>query len=122
MSEMYEQLLPTKLYSSKKTHASCLGDVKCRLCGHAQESVPHILAGCTGLPQNKYLFRHNMALKVLFYEILRDQDLLEEVPPWYSSVMLKAVYNSEKVEAWWDIPVYMQIIRRREPTGSMRGL
>ena len=103
---MYEQLLPTKLYSSKKTHTSCLGDVKCRLCGHAQESVPHILAGCTALAQNKYLFRHNMALKVLFYEILRDQDLLEEVPPWYSPVMPKPVYKSEQVEAWWDVPVY----------------
>ena len=61
--EIYEQLLPTKLYFSKKTHTSCSGDVKCRLCGHAQESVPHILAGCTALAQNKYLFRHNMALK-----------------------------------------------------------
>ena len=59
--EMYDQLLPTKLYSSKKTHASCLKDVKCRLCGHVQESVSHILAGCTALRQNKYLFRHNMA-------------------------------------------------------------
>jgi len=47
-----------------------------------------------------------MALKVLFYEILRDQDVLEEVAPWYSQVMPKAVYKSEKVEAWWDVPVY----------------
>ena len=104
--EIYEQLLPTKLYFSKKTHTSSSGDVKCRLCGHAQESVPHILARCTALAQNKYLFRHDMALKVLFYETLRDQDLLEEVPPWYSPVMPKPVYKSEQVEAWWDVPVY----------------
>ncbi|XP_067017133.1 uncharacterized protein [Acropora muricata] len=104
--EIYEQLLPTKLYFSKKTHTSCSGDVKCRLCGHAQESARHILAGCTALAQNKYLFRHNMALKVLFYEILRDQDLLEEVPPWHSPVMPKPVYKSEQVETWWDVPVY----------------
>ena len=37
---------------------------------------------------------------------LRDQDLLEEVPPWYSPVMPKPVYKSEQVEAWWDVPVY----------------
>ena len=104
--EIYEQLLPTKLYFSKKTHTSCTGDVKCRLCGHAQQSVPHILAGCTALAQNKNLFRHKMALKVLFYEILSDQDLLEEVPPWYSPAMPKPVYKSEQVEAWWDVPVY----------------
>ena len=47
-----------------------------------------------------------MALKVLFYEFLRDQDLLDEVPPWYSPVMPKPVYKSEQVEAWWDVPVY----------------
>ena len=47
-----------------------------------------------------------MALKVLFYEILLHQDLLEEVPPWYSPVMPKPVYKSEKVEAWWDVSVY----------------
>lgn len=98
--------MPTKLYFSKKTHTSCSGDVKCRLCGHAQESVPHFLARCTALAQNKYLFRHSMALKVLFYEILHDQDLLEGVPPWYSPVMPKPVYKSEQVEAWWDVPVY----------------
>ena len=42
----------------------------------------------------------------MFYEILRDQDLLEEVSPWYSPVMPKPVYKSEQVEAWWDVPVY----------------
>ena len=56
------------------------------------------------LPKKKGKF--NMALKVLFYEILHDQDLLEEVPPWYSPVMPKVVYKSEKVEAWWVVPVY----------------
>ena len=43
---------------------------------------------------------------VLFYEILRDQDILEEVPPWNSPMVLKPVYKSEQVEAWWDVPVY----------------
>ena len=42
----------------------------------------------------------------MFYEILRDQDPLEEVPPWYSPMMPKPVYKSEQVEAWWDVPVY----------------
>ena len=123
MFKIYEQLLPKKLYSSKNlTHTSCLGDVKCRLCGHAQESVPHILAGCTALAQDKYFFRHNMALKVLFDEILRDQDLLEEIPPWYAPVMPKPVYKSEKVGELGGMYLCRQIIRRCEPAGSMRGL
>ena len=47
-----------------------------------------------------------MALKVLFYELLIDLDLLEEVPPWYSPVIPKAVYKSEQVKAWWNVPLY----------------
>ena len=65
-----------------------------------------ILARCSALAQIKNLLRHNRALKVLFYELLRDQDLLEEVPPWYSPVMPKPVNKSEQVETWWDVPVY----------------
>ena len=78
--------------------------MKCRLYVHAQESITRILARCTAIAHNKYLFRHNTALKVLFYEILRDQDILQEVPPWYSPVVLKPVFKSEQVEAWWDVP------------------
>lgn len=33
MYELYEQLLPTKLYTSKKTKTSPPDDVMCRLCG-----------------------------------------------------------------------------------------
>ena len=29
-------------------------------------------------------FRYNAALKILFFEILKDLGLISEVPPWYS--------------------------------------
>ena len=35
--------------------------------------------------QTKYLYRHNAALKILFFEFLREHGLIEEVPPWYST-------------------------------------
>ena len=41
----------------------------CRLCGKFPESVPHVLAGCPALAQNKYPSRHNTALKILFFEL-----------------------------------------------------
>ena len=66
---LHTQLLPTKLYSSKKTHTCCSEDVKCRLCGHAKESVSHILilSGCTALAQNKYLIRHKRSCSMRSY-------------------------------------------------------
>ena len=37
------------------------------------------------LAQTKYLYRHNAALKILFFEFLLEHGLIEEVPPWYST-------------------------------------
>ena len=59
MFELYEQLLPTRLYVSQKTHTNSESGVDCRLCGKAQESVSHILSGCSALAQSKYLSRHD---------------------------------------------------------------
>ena len=70
MFELYEQLLPTRLYACQKTHTDTTGEVMCRLCNKAPESVVHVLAGCTALVQNTT--RHNAALKILFFEILQD--------------------------------------------------
>ena len=44
---LYEQLLPTRLYACQKTHTDTTGEVMCRLCNKAPESVAHVLAGCT---------------------------------------------------------------------------
>ena len=44
MFELYEQLLPTRLYACQKTHTDTTGEVICRLCNKAPESVAHVLA------------------------------------------------------------------------------
>ena len=31
--------------------------------------------------------------------------LIEEVPPWYSQVMLKLAYQNTMSETFWDIPI-----------------
>ena len=92
MFELYEQLLPTRLYASQKTHTDTTGEVMCRLCNKASESVAHVLAGCTALAQNKYTTGDNAALKILFFEILQDLGLVDSVPPWYSPLKSKPVY------------------------------
>ena len=89
--ELYEQLLPARLYACQKTHTDATGEVMCRLCGKAPESVAHVLAGCTALAQNRYVTRLNAALKVLIFEILQDLGLVDSVPPWYSPLKPKPV-------------------------------
>ena len=106
MFELYEQLLPTRLSACQKTHTSLESEAWCRLCGKAPESVAHILSGCGALAESKYLSRHDSALKVLFYEMLHDLGLIDEVPPSYSPAKPKPVYESDDVQAYWDVPVF----------------
>ena len=94
--ELYEQLLHTRLYACQKTHTAKPGEVMCRLCNKAPESVAQVLAGCNALAQNKYTTRHNAALKILFLEILQVLGLVDSVPPWYSPLRPKPVYESHK--------------------------
>ena len=105
MYELYEQLLSRKLYTKEKTQTSADGEVLCRLRGKVAETVAHVLSGCSLLTQTKYLYRHNAALKILFFELLREHGLMEEVPPWYSSLMPKPAYQNTTNEGFWDIPI-----------------
>ena len=106
--EMFEQMLPTKLYTSKKTKTTSSDDLLCRICGRCPESIAHVLAGCSALAQSKYLERHNAALKVLYFELLRDLKLINEVPPWYSPAQPKPLYENCDVQAFWGIPVFAE--------------
>ena len=42
--ELYQQLLPTKIYQQYETKTSNNADVKCRRCRKAIDSVPHVLS------------------------------------------------------------------------------
>ena len=61
------------------------------------------LAFCSALAQNKYQESHNSALKVLFFELLRDLKLIDSVPSWYFPVQPKSLFASKDVQAYWDI-------------------
>ena len=106
ISELHEQLLPTKLYNARKTKSSEESDVRCRMCGKAQESIAHVQSNCSALAQTKHLSRHNGALKILFFELLKDHQLIEAVPPWYSPTQPKPFYQNDQVTAYLDLPVY----------------
>ena len=51
---------------------------------------------------------HNAVLKVIFFELLREADLVDMVPPLYSPAKSKALYENEKAKAYWDIPLYVE--------------
>ena len=58
------------------------------------------------MAQSNHFSRHDAALKVPFYELLYDEGVIDEIPPWYSPDKPKPVYESENVKAYWDVPIY----------------
>ena len=74
--ELYEQLLPTRVYQSNRTRTGS-DQIMCCLCGKAAETVAHVLAGCSALVQSKYLQRYNAVLKVIFLEMVHSLDLMD---------------------------------------------
>ena len=108
LQELYQQLLPTKVYHQEKTGTHKSQDVKCRMCGKAAETQAHVLAGCGALVQSKYMTRQNAELEVIFYELMKDLDLVTSIPPWYSQNTPKPLYENEKGKALWDVPLYAE--------------
>ena len=103
IQELYQQLLPTMVFYHKKVGTSGSGEERSR---KATESVAHILAGCGALAQTLYLARHNNALKILFFRVIRALGLVTLEVPWFSKTQPKPMYENERVIAYWDIPLY----------------
>ena len=106
MFELYQQLLPTRLYANQKTRTSSEGKAWRRLCGKAPESVARNLSCCGALAQSKYLSRHDSALNLLFYKMLHNLGLTDEALSWYSPAMPRPVYESDDVQAYYEVPVF----------------
>ena len=106
LQELYQQVLPTKVYYHRKTSMCGNADERCRMCGKTSEGVGHILAGCSAITQTQYLARHNIAVKILFFEMLRSLDLITTTAPWYSKARPKPIYQNDPVVAYWDVPLF----------------
>ena len=76
------------------------------MCHECRESIAHVIAGCSALAQTKYVARHNGALKILFFELRDDLELIKSIPPWYSPTTPKPEYHNTKASAFWDVPVF----------------
>ena len=79
--------------TGKKIKTTNHQDYTCRMCGKGQESVAHVLAGCSSIAKTKYLERHDSVLRILFFEILSKYNLLpREEQAWYERISPKSVY------------------------------
>lgn len=101
---LYNQLLPTKTYMLLRSGNHPPTNTVCRMCGKGQESVMHILSGCSKLAETDYLRRHNKALTILITEVLIKFKFIEQRPSWFSPIQIKPYYDNNLATVWWDIP------------------
>ena len=50
-------------------------DSMCRICGQYQETIDHIVAGCSELAKTEYLHRHDKAASYLHWNICKEQNI-----------------------------------------------
>ena len=61
-----QQLINTKTYRKQKLQES-VDETNCRVCSNDQETVPHILCGCSQIAQTLYKDRYDKMLRPLYY-------------------------------------------------------
>ena len=105
ISSIYLQTVPTLSFLKSRCVAT-IEDDSCRLCYEEKETVKHILSHCGKLAKSDYFTRHNKALQVIIYSVLKRAGLVDECPPWFSVVNVKPYYENELIELYWDIPEY----------------
>ena len=106
IQELYQQLLPTKVFYHRKVWTGGSGEERCRMRGKATESVPHNIAGCGALAQTLYFARHKKKLlRFYFLQVIRALDLVTSEVPWFSTTQPKPMYDNERAIAYGDIPL-----------------
>ena len=79
-----QQLINTKTYRKQKLQES-VDETNCRVCSNDQETVPHILCGCSQIAQTLYKDRHDQMLRPLYHSVLEKYEFSESQysQPWY---------------------------------------
>ena len=79
------------------------------MCNVEQETVPHIMCGCSSIAQRIYKSRHGKMLRPLCHFTLNKYGFEEsEVnKPWYQQSLLQPVMENQKAKICWDIHHYV---------------
>jgi hypothetical protein len=115
---MQEQMVETK---SWKKLRGLEASAKCRLCGEMDETVVHLLSGCTVLAGKEYLTRHNNALKVVVNEWMKQEGMIPADISWYKMKLDSgSVVESISSKMSWDFEYRLRKeSRSRRPDATL---
>ena len=107
-----EQAIHTNVIKAKidKTQE----ESKCRMCGHVDETVNHIISECSKLAQKEYKRRHDWVGKRIHWEMCRKNRI--EVKPNRYEHQPEAVQENERYKILWDFNIQTDhVIEARRP-------
>ena len=90
------------------------GDLLCRLCKKADESIDHIGSGCSKLAQKEYKRRHDNLGKIVHWKVAKECRF-EVVSKWYEHEP-ESVLENEDYKILWDFSIQTDhVIEARRP-------
>ncbi|XP_044749741.1 uncharacterized protein LOC123310341 [Coccinella septempunctata] len=98
-----DQVVPTRNYT-KIIMKQQVENTKCRLCNKAEETIQHLLSGCSVIASTKYLSRRNNMGKVVHQGICLEKNLLKNFTPYHLYVPEPVLENNE-MKVYWDLTV-----------------
>ena len=102
-TSILQQLIPTKVYRVKKQKEQSL-DLACTLCHSAEETVSHLLCGCSAIA--KQSTRHDRMLRSIYHVLLSVYNMEnDDSKAWYKQAIPKASTENDKAKILWDTPI-----------------
>ena len=90
------------------------GDSLCRLCKKADESIDHIVSGCSKLAQKEYKRRHDNLGKIVHWKVAKECRF-EVASKWYEHEP-ESVLENEDYKILWDFSIQTDhVIEARRP-------
>ena len=96
-----DQSLATRAYRNKIMKDGT--NPKCRMCHEFDETVDHILSGCTTLAKTEYIQRHNRAAQYIHWKICKHYQI-PTADRWYQHKP-ETVTETNGVTVLWDMPI-----------------
>ena len=78
-------------------------DSLCRLCKNADESIDHVVSGCSKLAQKEYKRSHNNLGKILQWKLARKCNF-EDGDKWYEQEP-ESILENEDYKILWDFSI-----------------
>lgn len=100
IAAIHDQVIHTKSYR-KRIMKKKVENVMCRMCGEKEESLDHLISGCSVLAPKQYLERHNSVAGIIHQELAKKYMGEEDLGPYYN-YNPPPIKENEDCRLYWD--------------------